>query len=173
MRYAAIKEMYLNTEVQKPLLEEILEFQDPRMDFIEESTPHSEARAYLSAYKGGEVMQDFEIEDKGDEKNQKSTERKTRDMVFPLRSEGQYSSPKSPWPRDMEAEAREMSGVIQKRKPAYKRQGPGNRWDQYGGSSSTTSSEAHVVSEKANGESDWGPWPPSESGNEAQPAQPC
>ena len=72
MRYAAIKEMYLNTEVQKPSLEEILEFQGPRMDFTEESTPHPEARAYLSAYEGGEVLQDFEIEDKGDEKNQRA-----------------------------------------------------------------------------------------------------
>ena len=150
-RYAAIKETYLNTEVQKPSLEEILEFQGPRMDFIEESTPHPEARAYLSAYEGGEVLQDFEIEDKGDEK---------------------YSSSTNPWPRDMEAEARETSAVIQKRKPTYKRQGLGNRWDQYGESSPATSSEAHVMSEKANVESDWGPWPPSESGNKTQPAQP-
>ena len=32
MRYAAIKEMNLNTEVQKPSLEEVLEFQGMRMD---------------------------------------------------------------------------------------------------------------------------------------------
>ena len=31
MRYAAIKEMYLNTEVQKPSLEEILQFKGSRM----------------------------------------------------------------------------------------------------------------------------------------------
>ena len=96
MGYAAIREMYLNTEVQKPSLEEILDFHGPRMDFTEESTPHPEARAYLSAHEGGEVLQDFEIEDEGDEK--KSIERKTRDMVFPLRSEGQYSAPTNPWP---------------------------------------------------------------------------
>ena len=35
MRYAAITEMNLNTEVQKPSLEEVLEFQAPRMDCTE------------------------------------------------------------------------------------------------------------------------------------------
>ena len=40
MRYAAIKEMYLNTEVQKPSLEDILEFQGPRIDF----TVHTSSR---------------------------------------------------------------------------------------------------------------------------------
>ena len=45
MRYAAVKEMYLNAEVQNSL-EEVLEFQGPKMDCTEESTPHSEARAY-------------------------------------------------------------------------------------------------------------------------------
>ena len=57
MRYAAIKEMYLNTEVQKPSLEEVLEFQGPRMDFTAEATPHPDTRAYTSPYEGGEVMQ--------------------------------------------------------------------------------------------------------------------
>ena len=57
MRYAAIKEMYLNTEVQKPSLEEILQFQGPRMDFTVESTPHPDAQACMSACERGEVMQ--------------------------------------------------------------------------------------------------------------------
>ena len=57
MRYAAIKESNLNTEVQKPSLANVLEFQGPRMDCTEESTPHPEARAYSSTYEGGEVMQ--------------------------------------------------------------------------------------------------------------------
>ena len=62
MRYAAIKEMNLNTEVQKPSLADVLEFQGPRVDCTEESTPHPEARAYSSTYEGGEVMQQFEVE---------------------------------------------------------------------------------------------------------------
>ena len=171
MRYAAIKEMYLNPEVQKPSLEEVLEFQGPRMDCTEESTPHSEARAYSSAYEGGEVMQKFEIENAKDAMDQ-STAEKQRGMVFPVRSEGEHSGVTNPWPRDPEAEARDMAGV-HKRKPTYKRQGPGNRWDQYGESSSATSSEAHIASEQISVESNWGPWPPNESGNrDVKPAQP-
>ena len=61
MRYVTIKEMYLNAEVQKPSLEEVLEFQGPRMDCTEDSTSYSEARAYSSAYEGGEVMQNAEV----------------------------------------------------------------------------------------------------------------
>ena len=38
----AIKEMNLNTEVRKTSLEEVLEFQGPRMDCTEEYTPHPE-----------------------------------------------------------------------------------------------------------------------------------
>ena len=33
------------------------------MDCTEESTPHPEARAYSSTYEGGEVMQQFEVEE--------------------------------------------------------------------------------------------------------------
>ena len=47
-----------------------------------------------------------------------------------------------------------MAGVA-KRKPTYKRQGPGNRWDQYGESSSAASSEAHIASEQVSMESNW------------------
>ena len=63
MRYAAIKEINLNTEVQKQSLAEVLEFQGPRMDCTEESTPHPEACVYSSTYERGEVMQQFEVEE--------------------------------------------------------------------------------------------------------------
>ena len=171
MRYAAIKEINLNTEVQTPSLAEVLEFQGPRMDCTEESTPHPEARAYSSTYEGGEVMQRFEVENAEGAMDLQTTERQWT-TVFPVRSEGKHSSPTNPWPRDPEAEARDMAGV-QKRKPTYKRQGPGNRWDQYGESSSAASSEAHIASEQVYVESNWGPWPPNESGSRgARPAQP-
>ena len=142
MRCAAIKEINLNTEVQKPSLEEVLEFQGPRiMDCTEESTPHPEARAYSSTNEGGEVMKQFEAEGAMD----LQTTEGQQDMAFPVSAEGRYGSPTNPWPRVTEAEERDTAGV-QKRKPTYKRQGPGNRWDQYGDSSSAASSEASRVS---------------------------
>ena len=79
MRYAVIKELSLNTEVQKPSVEEVLEFQGPRMD----CTPHSEARAYSSAYEGGEVMQKFEVENTKDAMDQ-STAEKHRGILLPV-----------------------------------------------------------------------------------------
>ena len=116
-------------------------------------------------------MQQFEVENTEGAMDLQTTE-KQRATVFPVRSEGKYSSPTNPWPRDPEAEARDMAGV-QKRKPTYKGQGPGNSWDQYGESSSAASSEAHIASEQVSVESNWGPWPPNESGNrDVRPAQP-
>ena len=150
MRYAAIKQMYLNTEVQKPSLEDILEFKGDRMACTVEATPHPNARAYLSAYEGGGVMQEFEVENADEIKDQKQ-------QGMEIRSEGAYSCPVNPWPRDLDAEAREMAHLMQKRKPTYKRQGQGNRWDHYGESSSAISSEAHVMSEKANAKSNLQP----------------
>ena len=82
-------------------------------------------------------MQQLEIGNAEDAMDLSTTERQ-RSMAFPVRSEGEYSSPTNPWPRRPEAEARDMAGV-QKRKPTYKRQGPDNRWDQYGESSSLIS----------------------------------
>ena len=40
MRYAAIREISLNTEAQKPSLEEILEFNGLRIERTIEATPH-------------------------------------------------------------------------------------------------------------------------------------
>ena len=93
-------------------------------------------------------------------------------MLFPVTAEGRYTVQTNPWPRDTETEERDTAGV-QKRKPVHKRQGPSNRWDQYGESSSAASSEAHIASEQVSMESNWGPWPPTEPGNrDTRPAQP-
>ena len=84
MRYAAIREIQLNTEVQKPSLADVLEFQGPRMDCAEESTPHPEAHVYSSAYDGGKVMQQFEADVPID----LQTTGVQRDVLYPVRIEG-------------------------------------------------------------------------------------
>ena len=61
MRAAAIRDMYISSEVQKPSLEEVLEFNGPRMECTMESTPHSNTQAYRSTYEGGGLMQKFEF----------------------------------------------------------------------------------------------------------------
>ena len=143
------------------------------MDCTVESTPYPDARAHMSTHERGGVIQDFEIESADDTKDQKAIDQKQQDMGILLRSEGAYSCPTNPWPRDLEAEANDMALLIQKRKPMHRRQGQGNRWDQYGESSSATSSEAHVMSEKAKVESNLGPWSSHESGKKSvQPDQP-
>ena len=53
MRYAAIREINLNTEVQKPSIAEVLELKGPRMDCADESTPHEKTRIYSSILEGG------------------------------------------------------------------------------------------------------------------------
>ena len=100
MRYAAIKEINLNIEVQKPSLAEVLEFQGPRMECAEESTPRQEARIYSSILEGGEVMQQFEA----DEPMELHTTGVQRDMLYPVRDEGDYAVPINPWPREPEKE---------------------------------------------------------------------
>ena len=74
---------------------------------------------------------------------------------------------------------RDTAFAVQKRKLQWKRQGQGNRWDQYGDSSLAASpsasaeeggKETRIMSEKAN---QWGPWASHEPGGKyAQPAQP-
>ena len=59
MRYAAIKEINLNTEVQKPSLAGVLEFRAQGWECADESTPHQETRIYSSILEGGNVMQQF------------------------------------------------------------------------------------------------------------------
>ena len=152
MRYAAIKEIYLNTEVQKPSIAEVLEFKGAKMECAIESTPHEETRIYSSMFEGGNLMP--ELEESNPQELQADEER--QDRVYPIRSEGEYVVPTNPWPRDEQREARDIA-VVQKRKPyAHRRQG--NRWDQYGESSSAASSEAHIASDNVYSESTWGPF---------------
>ena len=107
MRSAAIKEINLNTEVQRPSLADALE----PMDCAEESTPHPEARFYSSTYDGSEVMQQFEADDPMDVQ----TTGMQRDMLYPVRTEEVYADPTNPWVRDPEKEERDTASV-QKRK---------------------------------------------------------
>ena len=115
------KKMHLNTEVQKPSLEDILDFKGARMDCAIEATPHPNARAHLSTYEGGGVIREFEVENADENKDQKTLDQKQQDMELLVRSEGAYSCPTNPWPRDLEAEERDMAHLTQKRKIPYKR----------------------------------------------------
>ena len=72
-----------------------------------------------------------------------------------LVSQGQSHSPKQWLPTDEEKEAKAMA-EMHKRKPCPTRR-QGNRWDQYGESSSAASSEAHGMSDSMYTESTWGP----------------
>ena len=154
MRYAAIKEINLNTEVQKPSIADALEFQGARMECAVESTPQEETRIYSSIFEGGNLMQKFEERERELQDTQADDEHK--DRVYPIRSEGKYVASTNPWPRDDQKEARDIAGV-QKRKP-YTHRRQGNRWDQYGESSSAASSEAHITSDNVHSESTWGPY---------------
>ena len=138
MRYAAIREINLNTEVQKPSIAEVLQFKGPRMDCADESTPHEETRIYSSIYEGGNVMQKFE------ESNARGSQNadEQRDRPYPVRSEGRYGTPTNPWPRDPEKESRDMTSV-QKRKPYTHRR------------------QAHIVSDQVTSKSTWGPCEPA------------
>ena len=153
MRYAAIKEINLNTEVQKPSIADVLEFQGAKMECAVESTPHEETRLYSSILEGGNLMQKFE-ENKSQDIPADDDE--GRDWVCPIRSERKYVASTNPWPRDEQKEARHIAGA-QKRKP-YTHRRQGNQWDQYGESSSAASSEAHITSDNVHSESTWGPY---------------
>ena len=98
VRYAAIREINLNTEVRKPSLAEVLEIQGPRMDCADESTPHEESRIYSSILEGGNVMQKFEESDS----MEPQAADVHQDRPYPVRSEGRYVVPTNPWPRDPE-----------------------------------------------------------------------
>ena len=165
MRYAAIKEINLNTQVQKPSIADVLEFQGAKMECAFESTPHEETRIYSSMLEGGNLMQKFEESESQD--TQADDERK--DRVYPIRSGGKYVASTNPWPRDEQKEARDIAGV-QKRKP-YTHRRQGNRWDQYGESSSAASSEAHITSDNVHSESTWDPF--ESASKDKRAAQPC
>ena len=48
MRYAAIREVNLNTEVQKPSIADVLEFKGDTVECATEATPHEETCIYSS-----------------------------------------------------------------------------------------------------------------------------
>ena len=56
MRIAAIREIHLNEEVNKPSLADVLEYRGLKMDCSVESTPHEEACIYSSAYDGATMI---------------------------------------------------------------------------------------------------------------------
>ena len=153
MRYAALREVNLNTEVKKPSLADVLEVKGATMDCAIEPTPHEETSIYTSVLQGGNLMQKFKDEelrrmlDNGGE---------PRRQGYPIRASGMYATVDNPWPRDAEKETRDIAGAT-KRKP-YPHRRQGNRWDQYGESSSAASSEAHIVSDHVHRESTWGPY---------------
>ena len=72
-----------------------------------------------------------------------------------LQDRKEYAATNNPWPRDEGKEAKAVAEV-HKRKPCPTRR-QGNRWDQYGESSSAASSEAHGMSDSMYTESTWGP----------------
>ena len=160
MRLAAMREIHLNGEVNKPSLAEVLDHQGLRMECSVESTPHDEACIYSSAYDGGRLLPEF------GEPGREAAE--GEGIKLPTRSHGEYAATANPWPRDEGKEARAMAEV-HKRKP-YPTRRQGNRWDQYGESSSATSSEAHGMSDSTYTESTWGPREPvSKPQRAAQP----
>ena len=81
MRYAAIREIYLNTEVNKPSIADVLEFNGKKMECAIESTPHEDTRIYSSVYDGGSLMPEFE-------ENGQETLADGQDQNYPIRSEG-------------------------------------------------------------------------------------
>ena len=146
MRIAAMREMRLSEEVNKPSLADVLEFGGHKMDCSVESTPHEEAYIYASAYDGGELLKQFGEPAQIDEKEEVTT-----------RAHGEFANTSNPWQRKDDQEAKEVT-EMQRRKPGPVRR-QGNRWDQYGESSSASPSETHGMSDNSGvTESTWGPW---------------
>ena len=105
MRLAAVREMRLNEEVDKPSLAEVLEYKGFTMECSVESTPHEDACVYSSTYDGGELLKQF-----GEPAQTLATEQ------VPTRSHGVFANTFNPWPRQEELEARDVM-EIQKRTP--------------------------------------------------------
>ena len=150
MRYAALREVNLNTEVQKPSLAAVLEFKGATMGCAVESTPHEETSIYTSVLEGGTLMQNFESDDK---QEMQVEEEKSRNQEYPVRASGEYAPVENPWPRIADKEERDIAGATNRKPYTHRRQG--NRWDQYGESSSATSSEAHIASDYVHKKSTW------------------
>ena len=141
MRYAALREVNLNTEVEKPSLADVLEFKGATIDCAIESTPSEETCIYTSVLEGGRLMQQFE----DDDESQKMVDDGSvpRRQECPIRASGEYTTVNNPWPRIAEKETRDITGAARRKPYPHRRQG--NRWDQYGESSSAASSEAHII----------------------------
>ena len=56
MRRAAMREMKLNNEPEKPTLQTILEFGGEKMAPAPESTPHANTKIYSSTYEGAQPI---------------------------------------------------------------------------------------------------------------------
>ena len=123
MRYAALREVNLNTEVQKPSLAAVLEFKGATMECAVESTPHEEASIYTSVLEGGTLMQKFENDDL-QEMQVEGEEPQSRE--HPVRATGIYATVENPGPRIAEKEERDIAGTTKRTPYPYRRQG--NRW---------------------------------------------
>ena len=109
MRIAAMREMRLNEEVNKPSIAEVLEFRGLTMDCSVESTPHEDACVYSSAYDGGELLKQFGEPTQVLEKEE-----------VPTRSHGEFAVTSNPWQTKGELEAKDAM-EIQKRTPGVAR----------------------------------------------------
>ena len=99
-----------------------------------------------SPYDGGKLLKQFGEPAQTSEKEE-----------VPTRSHGEFATTHNPWQRKEELEAKEAM-EMQKRTPGNARR-QGNRWDQYGESSSASPSETHGMSDNSlTTESPWGPW---------------
>ena len=96
MRIAAIREMRLNEEVNKPSLADVLEYRGFKMECSVESTPHTEACIYSSACDGGELLTQFGEPTQNDETDE-----------IPTRAHGEFATTTNPWPRKEEQESKE------------------------------------------------------------------
>ena len=162
MRMAAIREIHLNTEVNKPSLDEVLEYQGLRMECSVESTPHEKACIYAAAHDGGNLLPQF-----GELAARTAAEE--GEVKIYTKSCGEFAATVNPWPREEEKETKAAAEVY-KRKTLLNK-GQGNRRGQYGESSpSATSSETHGMSDSTYLESTWGPYEAvSRSQRAAQP----
>ena len=120
MRYAAIREVNCNTEVQKPSIADVLEFQGDTMECAVEATPHEETCIYSSVLEGGNLLQKFMKEEMQDVATDGEEQ---REQGFPIRAEGKYAGVQTPWPRDEAKETRDIAGATKRKPYTHRRQG--------------------------------------------------
>ena len=108
MRIAAIREIHLNEEVNKPSLADVLEYRGLKMDYSVESTPHEEACVYSSAYDGGALMTQFGESTQQDKTNE-----------VPTRVHGEFATTFNPWPRKEEQESKAGGGDAKEKAVFY------------------------------------------------------